>query len=65
MQSFLAPLLACPVQVLRGIKAQTSAWRRGLPYETLRATEQQQLLATWLHEDHWHASEHLLSKAKK
>lgn len=65
MQSFLAPLHACPVQVLRGIKAQTAAWRRGLPYDSRRATEQQHLVTTWLHEDHWRASEHLLSKGKK
>jgi enoyl-CoA hydratase/carnithine racemase len=65
MTSFLAPLLACPPQVLRGIKAQTSAWRQGLPWADRRATEQQHLVKTWLHEDHWRASENLLSKGKK
>jgi enoyl-CoA hydratase/carnithine racemase len=65
MQSFLAPLLACPAQVLRGIKAQTSAWRQGLPYADRRTTEQKHLAKTWLHEDHWRASENLLSKGKK
>lgn len=60
MQAFLEPLLACSPQVLRGIKAQTMAWRRGESYEALRAIEQQQVLKTWLHDDHWSASEKLL-----
>lgn len=63
--AFLAPMLACAPQVLRGIKAQTSAARRGESYDAARAIEQRQLLATWLHEDHWRASENLLSKAKQ
>ena len=65
MQAFLEPMLACSPQVLRGIKAQTLAWRRGESYEASRAIEQQQVLKTWLHDDHWTASERLLSKAKK
>lgn len=64
IQTFLAPLMVCPPQVLRGIKAQTAAWRRGAQYEESRNIEQQQLLKTWLHEDHWSASEKLLSKGK-
>lgn len=64
LQAFLAPLLSCPPQVLRGIKAQTRAWRQNLPYAERRAIEQQQLLKTWLHEDHWRLSEKLLSKGK-
>ena len=62
--SFLEPMLACPPQVLRGIKAQTSAWRRGESHENARAVEQRHLVGTWLHDDHWRASEKLLSKAK-
>ncbi|MDB5851669.1 MAG: h16 [Rhodoferax sp.] len=65
VEAFLAPMLACAPQVLRGIKAQTLAARRGEPYEAARATEQQQLLATWLHDDHWRASEKILSKAPR
>lgn len=64
LQAFLQPMLACPVQVLRGIKAQAQAWRQGAAYEAARAVEQQQLLRTWLHEDHWRASEQVLSKGK-
>ncbi|CAN5815664.1 enoyl-CoA hydratase/isomerase family protein [soil metagenome] len=65
VQAFLEPMLACPPQVLRGIKAQTMAWRRAETYDAARAIEQQQVLQTWLHDDHWRASEKLLSKAKK
>lgn len=65
MQTFLAPLVACPGQVLRGIKAQTSSWRQGLSYDARRRTEQHGLVKTWLHDDHWRASENLLSKGKK
>lgn len=64
LQDFLAPMLACAPQVLRGIKAQTVAWRQGATYQTCRAVEQQQLIKTWLHDDHWRASEKLLSKGK-
>lgn len=65
VQAFLEPMLNCAPQVLRGIKAQTQAWRRGEGYDASRHLEQQQVLATWLHDDHWRASEKLLSKAKR
>lgn len=64
VEAFLAPMLACAPQVLRGIKAQTLAARRGEPHEAARAIEQRQLLSTWLHEDHWRASEKILNKGK-
>jgi len=64
LQAFLQPMLACPVQVLRGIKAQVRAWRQAATYDAARAVEQQQLLRTWLHDDHWRASEKILSKGK-
>ncbi|MBO1113016.1 enoyl-CoA hydratase-related protein [Bordetella petrii] len=65
LQAFLRPMLACPPQVLRGIKAQAQSWRQGAAYDAARATEQQQLLQTWLHDDHWRASEQVLSKGKQ
>ncbi|SHI04373.1 enoyl-CoA hydratase/isomerase family protein [Pollutimonas bauzanensis] len=65
IQAFLDPMLSCPPQVLRGIKAQTRACRQGLAYDERRSVEQRQLIATWLHEDHWSFSEKLLSKGKK
>jgi enoyl-CoA hydratase len=62
--AFLDPLLACPRQVLRGVKAQTSAWRRGLPYDDRRAIEREHFISTWLHGDHWAFAEKLLSKGR-
>lgn len=65
MESFLAPMLACPQQVLRGIKAQTTAWRTGQSHEQRRQVERQQVLATWLHDDHWRASDRFLAKGSR
>lgn len=62
LRDFLAPMLACPVHVLRAIKRQTSAWRAGQTYEQRRAVEREQVLNTWLHEDHWRASDRFLAK---
>ena len=65
MEAFLAPLLACPQQVLRGIKAQTTTWRTGQSYEQRRQVERQQVLTTWLHDDHWRASDRFLAKGSQ
>jgi len=65
VREFLGPLLACAPQVLRGIKAQATAWREGGTYDMARRIEQQQLLNTWLHADHWSASDKFLSKGMK
>lgn len=63
VQAFLEPLSVCAPQVLRGIKAQTAAWRQGASYETRRAVERQQVLNTWLHDDHWRASDKFLARS--
>ena len=60
--AFTKPLLACPPQVLRGVKAQAIAARQGLTWNAHRAVEKQHLVQTWLHDDHWAASDKLLSK---
>jgi enoyl-CoA hydratase len=60
--AFTKPLNACPPQVMRGIKAQAIAARQGAGWKAHRAVEQQHLVLTWLHDDHWAASEKLLSK---
>ena len=60
--AFTKPLLACAPQVLRGIKAQAIASRQGLSWQAHRAVEQKHLIQTWLHDEHWAASEKLLSK---
>ncbi|GAB2479056.1 enoyl-CoA hydratase/isomerase family protein [Comamonas humi] len=65
MASFLAPMLACPPQVLRGIKAQAMAWRSGQSYEQRRQVERQQVVNTWLHDDHWRASDRFLAKGSR
>lgn len=63
--AFLKPLLACAPQVLRGIKAQAVASRQGAGWQAHRELEKLHLVRTWLHEDHWAASEQLLSKGAK
>ena len=65
MRAFLAPMLACPTQVLRGIKAQLVAWREGAAYDAQREVERAQVLSTWLHEDHWRVSDRFLAKADR
>ncbi|MDO8769658.1 MAG: enoyl-CoA hydratase/isomerase family protein [Burkholderiaceae bacterium] len=60
--AFTKPLNSCPPQVLRGIKAQAIAARQGLDWKAHRGIEQKHLVQTWLHDDHWAASEKLLSK---
>lgn len=65
VRAFLEPLRICAPQVLRGIKAQTAAWRQGASYESRRAVERQQVLTTWLHDDHWRASDKFLARSAK
>ncbi|MOA26396.1 hypothetical protein D3C78_1471870 [compost metagenome] len=65
MREFLAPLRSCAHQVLRGIKAQTAAWRQGASYDSRRDVERQQVLQTWLHDDHWRASDQFLARSAK
>jgi enoyl-CoA hydratase len=60
--AFTKPLNACAPQVLRGIKAQAIAARQGVGWQAHRAVEKKHLVRTWLHDDHWTASEKLLSK---
>ncbi|MDO9437004.1 enoyl-CoA hydratase/isomerase family protein [Hydrogenophaga sp.] len=60
---FLKPLDACAPQVLRGIKAQAIAARQGQAWPAHRRVEQDHLARTWLHDDHWAASDKLLHKA--
>ena len=60
--AFTKPLNTCPPQVMRGIKAQAIAARQGLGWNAHRTIEQKHLIQTWLHDDHWTASEKLLSK---
>ncbi len=63
--AFTSPLDHCAPQVLRGIKAQAIAARRGLDWAGHRAVERQHLMRTWLHDDHWAAADKLLSKGSR
>lgn len=65
IEDFLGPILATPKQVLRGIKAQARAFRRGDTYSERRLIEQRYLVETWLHQDHWDRAENLLLRLKK
>lgn len=65
LDNFLAPMLAFPTQVLRGIKAQAIAARHGADWAAHRRVEREHLIRTWLHDDHWAAADKLLSKASR
>lgn len=64
VQSFLKPFFDRSPLVLRGIKEQASAWRRGLSYPARREIERKNLLATWLSDDHWVAVDRFLAKER-
>ena len=63
--SFMKPLLSMSPRVLRGIKAQAMAYRRGADWAESREVERKHLVTTWLHEDHWAAAEKIMSKGSK
>lgn len=65
VKEFLKPLLDRSPLVMRALKQQTSAWRTGRSYEEQREIEQQNLIKTWIHDDHWAAAERILSKETK
>jgi enoyl-CoA hydratase len=50
---FVSPLLAAPVQVLRGNKAVTLAARFTPERARVEAAELEHFVATWMHPDHW------------
>lgn len=58
--SFLAPLLQRPVQVLRAYKTLALDARRAL-HDRLAAVEEHGFTATWIHADHWSAAERALA----
>lgn len=62
--AFTRPLDACAPQVLRGIKAQAIVARQGGGWLAHRRVEQQHLLRTWLHDDHWAVAGSLLNKGR-
>lgn len=65
MQKFIQPLLERSSLIMRCIKRQTRSARMGDSYSKRREAEQQDLVATWTHDDHWKAAGNILSKAKQ
>ena len=64
VNTFLKPLLDRSALVVRGIKAQTLAWRNGLALDARRGVEREHLRATWASAEHWAAVERFLSRDK-
>lgn len=64
LDAFLKPLLERSHSVLRGIKAQTRAWRLGLPRSQRREVERANLLATWASDEHWAAVDRFFAREK-
>lgn len=65
LAAFMKPMLAMSPRVLRGIKAQATAYRRGGDWQACRQVERKHLVTSWLHEDHWLAAEKIMSKGSK
>jgi enoyl-CoA hydratase/carnithine racemase len=63
-RAFLKPLLDRSPLVLRGIKEQTAAWRKGLPYPARREIERKNVVTTWLSAEHWAAVDRFFAKEK-
>jgi enoyl-CoA hydratase/carnithine racemase len=64
LAGFLKPILACTREVLCGIKAQTAAFRRGLPQKERRSIERRNIQITWASDAHWAAIDRFLAKQK-
>ncbi|MDG1463130.1 MAG: enoyl-CoA hydratase/isomerase family protein, partial [Gammaproteobacteria bacterium] len=61
VDNFIAPYLVHNQQVIRGYKMTTLAHRKCL-HDKLGATEEQQFVKTWVHDDHWAAAEKALKR---
>lgn len=62
VERFLRPLRAQAPQVLRAFKTIASADRLALPRAERERREREAMIATWVHPDHWRASERFLSR---
>ena len=62
VKAFLSPLLERSALVVRGIKAQTIAWRNGLPLSSRREVERRHLRSTWASAEHWAAVDRFFSR---
>jgi enoyl-CoA hydratase len=62
LQEFVAPLLAQPQRVLRACKALALSARRGRSRDEQRALEEDNLVASWTHSDHWVAVDRIFAR---
>ena len=62
LAAFLRPLRESSPGVLRAIKAQIAVARTSPAYLAQREVERRNLVATWLHADHWAAVERFLAR---
>jgi len=65
VHAFVEPMLALSPLMLRGVKAQTRAWRDGLPRVARLAVERDHIVATWVDDAHWLAVEGFLTRRRK
>lgn len=65
VERFLEPIRAHAPQVLRAFKAIAMGERLSLGREQREQRERQAFVATWIHPDHWQASERFLSRSNR
>ncbi|MCD6674715.1 MAG: enoyl-CoA hydratase/isomerase family protein [Burkholderiaceae bacterium] len=65
VERFLEPIRAHVPQVLRAFKTIASGDRLALTREQREQRERAALVATWVHPDHWQASDRFLSRSKR
>lgn len=65
VERFLQPLRAHAPQVLRAFKTIALAGRLGLPRAERERRERDAFVGTWVHPDHWRASERFLARSVK
>lgn len=61
LDDYLEPFLRQVPQVMRAFKALALGARDGLPTDEMRAMEQRHIAETWIHEDHWEATQRVLA----
>ncbi|RIK97302.1 MAG: enoyl-CoA hydratase/isomerase family protein [Burkholderiales bacterium] len=65
VERFLQPLCAQAPQVLRAFKTIVLSDRLALPRVQREQRERQALIETWIHPDHWQASDRFLSRSPR
>lgn len=62
MTAFMGPLVERKPQVMRAFKSLVVATRKSGDWARIRDLEQELLVATWLHPDHWAAADRVLAR---